>query len=80
MLASKAYAAPVNLPAPQASAPSYHTGSSQKLPVGAKPQDGVLFTSPTESEFSDPQGGLEAIRSVPQAGELVEYYVIAMLT
>ncbi|KAI9924434.1 ATP binding [Aspergillus wentii] len=62
MLASKTYSAPLSLPTPQASAPSYHTGSSHKSTGATKLQDGVLFTSPTESEFPE-QGGLEAIRA-----------------
>lgn len=41
---------------------SYHTGPSHKA-IFAAHQDGVSFTSPTESEFSDAHDGLEAVKS-----------------
>ena len=30
--------------------------------MGLKPQEGAMFTSPTDSDFMDGQGGLEAVR------------------
>lgn len=62
MLASKApYATPLGVPPSQTPTTSYHTGP-QKSAVFPNSQDGALFTSPTESEFSGGHDGLDAVR------------------
>lgn len=63
MLASKPpFSASLGMQASQTPTPSYSTGSSHKSASGTKPQEGALFTSPTESEFPEGQDGLEAVR------------------
>lgn len=63
MLASKPpFTGSLGMQASQTPTPPYSMGSSQKPAAGPKVQEGALFTSPTESEFSDAQDGLEAVR------------------
>ncbi|KAF7172456.1 hypothetical protein CNMCM5623_004631 [Aspergillus felis] len=63
MLASKIqYSAPLGMTGSQATAPTYHVGPSHKSTTGTSSQDGMLFTSPTESEFSL-KDGHDAVRS-----------------
>ena len=61
MLASKPSYTPLGVPTTQTPTTSYHTGS-QKSAVFSNPQDGTLYTSPTESEFTGGQDGLDAVR------------------
>lgn len=62
MLASKPpYSASLGMQASQTPTPSFSMGPSQKSATGPKSQEGALFTSPTESEFSA-QDGLEVVR------------------
>ncbi|KAI9040233.1 STE11 family mitogen-activated protein kinase kinase kinase [Aspergillus affinis] len=62
MLASKPSYTPLGVPTTQTPTTSYHTGS-QKSAVFSNTQDGTLYTSPTESEFTGGQDGLDAVRS-----------------
>ncbi|KAH2139574.1 hypothetical protein KXV72_000914 [Aspergillus fumigatus] len=63
MLATKIQlSAPLGMTGSQATAPTYHVGPSHKSSMGASSQDGMLFTSPTESEFSL-KDGHDAVRS-----------------
>jgi mitogen-activated protein kinase kinase kinase len=67
MLASKIqYSAPLGMTGSQVTAPTYHVGPSHKSTTGASSQDGMLFTSPTESEFSLKDGN-DAVRWVISA-------------
>ncbi|KAE8145958.1 kinase-like domain-containing protein [Aspergillus avenaceus] len=63
MLAKTTYSSPLGMSTSQTPTTSYHTGPSQKSAVFTNHQDGMSFTSPTESEFSELQDGLEAVRS-----------------
>lgn len=64
MLATKIQlSAPLGMTGSQATAPTYHVGPSHKSSMGASSQDGMLFTSPTESEFSL-KDGHDAVRWV----------------
>ncbi|KAJ5573661.1 Protein kinase byr2 [Penicillium hispanicum] len=63
MLASKLqYSAPLGVPGSQPSTITYHP-NSQRPSTATKVQDGVGFTSPTKSEFSDGQDELATVRS-----------------
>jgi mitogen-activated protein kinase kinase kinase len=71
MLATKIQlSAPLGMTGSQATAPTYHVGSSHKSSTGASSQDGMLFTSPTESEFSL-KDGHDAVRWVISASHLI---------
>ncbi|PYH99466.1 MAP kinase [Aspergillus ellipticus CBS 707.79] len=62
MLAKATYN-PMGVAATQTPTTSYYTGSSQKTATVGDSQSGMLFTSPTESSFSDVYDGLDAARS-----------------
>ncbi|OJJ48859.1 hypothetical protein ASPZODRAFT_139815 [Penicilliopsis zonata CBS 506.65] len=64
MLTSKAYSGPLSASSAPTLAPTYHTGSSQRSnTLVTDSQENVLFTSPTQSEFSDlPHDGLNPVR------------------
>ncbi|KAB8275030.1 kinase-like domain-containing protein [Aspergillus minisclerotigenes] len=62
MLAKATYSSPLGMSTSQTPTTSYHSGPSQKA-IFTTHQDGMSFTSPTESEFSEAQDGLEAVRS-----------------
>ncbi|OQD74360.1 hypothetical protein PENDEC_c011G02066 [Penicillium decumbens] len=62
MLAAKQYSAPLGISGSQTPATAYHTGS-QRPATATKAQDGVGFSSPTKSEFSEGQDELAAVRS-----------------
>lgn len=62
MLASKpAFSASLGMQASQTPTPNFNMGPSQKSATAPKSQDGGLFASPTESEFSA-KDGLEVVR------------------
>ncbi|KAJ9244346.1 hypothetical protein DTO169E5_1951 [Paecilomyces variotii] len=64
MLASKAaFSASLGMPTSQASGTAYHSSQPLKAHGASKSVDGVAFTSPTESEFSDAHDGLDSVRS-----------------
>ncbi|KAJ5833742.1 hypothetical protein N7474_002053 [Penicillium riverlandense] len=64
MLASKTpYAAPLGGPTTQTPVTSYIPTTSQRPTMNTKPQEGVGFSSPTKSEFSDGQDELAAVRA-----------------
>ncbi|PWY70233.1 MAP kinase [Aspergillus heteromorphus CBS 117.55] len=62
MLAKATYN-PMGVTATQTPTTSYYTGSSQKTATAGDSQNGMLFTSPTESSFSEVYDGLDAVRS-----------------
>ncbi|EHA22382.1 hypothetical protein CBS63078_5155 [Aspergillus niger] len=62
MLAKATYN-PLGVSATQTPTTSYYTGSSQKPTAIGDSQKGMMFTSPTESSFSDAYDGLDAVRS-----------------
>ncbi|KAJ5381299.1 Protein kinase byr2 [Penicillium cataractarum] len=63
MLASKPqYSAPLGASNSQNSASAYHT-NSQRPATATKVQDGVGYSSPTKSEFSEGQDELSAVRA-----------------
>ncbi|PYH86552.1 MAP kinase [Aspergillus uvarum CBS 121591] len=62
MLAKATYN-PLGLQSTQTPTTSYYTGSLPKTGGHGDSQGGMLFTSPTESEFSDQPDGLDAVRS-----------------
>ncbi|KAL4909443.1 hypothetical protein BDW74DRAFT_81094 [Aspergillus multicolor] len=62
MLASKAYVPPMGLPSSQTPTASYHT-APQKTATFSESQTGTVYTSPTKSEFSEVDDGLDAVRS-----------------
>ncbi|KAL4991174.1 kinase-like domain-containing protein [Aspergillus falconensis] len=62
MLTSKAYAGPLGLPSSQTPTASYHN-ASQKTSTFSEPQTSAVYTSPTKSEFSEADDGLDAVRS-----------------
>ncbi|CBF86503.1 hypothetical protein AN2269.2 [Aspergillus nidulans FGSC A4] len=62
MLTSKAYAGPLGLPSSQTPTASYHT-TTQKSSTFSESQTGTVYTSPTKSEFSEADDGLDAVRS-----------------
>jgi mitogen-activated protein kinase kinase kinase len=62
MLASKPqYSAPLGVSNSQNSASAYHA-NSQRPATATKVQDGVGYSSPTKSEFSEGQDELSAVR------------------
>ncbi|KAL1968989.1 hypothetical protein VTN77DRAFT_823 [Rasamsonia byssochlamydoides] len=64
ILAAKTYSNPsLGVPTTQTPSSSYHSGSSHKATTAASSSDGRAFTSPTQSEFSDGNDGLESVRS-----------------
>lgn len=64
MLASKpAYSAPLGMPTPQATMPSYHVPPQRSATAGNS-QDNVSFTSPRNSEFADGKDGMDSVRYV----------------
>ncbi|KAL4734540.1 kinase-like domain-containing protein [Aspergillus similis] len=62
MLTSKAYAGPLGLSSSQTPTASYHT-APQKTSTFSESQTGTVYTSPTKSEFSEVDDGLDAVRS-----------------
>ncbi|KAL4800975.1 kinase-like domain-containing protein [Aspergillus venezuelensis] len=62
MLASKTYSSNLGLPSSQTPTASYHT-ASQKASTFLEPQSGTSYTSPTKSDFSELDDGLDAVRS-----------------
>lgn len=63
MLASKApYSASLGMQNSQSSGTAYHSSQPPKAHGVSKSVDGVAFTSPTESEFSDAHDGLDSVR------------------
>jgi mitogen-activated protein kinase kinase kinase len=62
MLTSKPpYANALGLSASQTPTASYHTGSL-RTSTFSETQPGTLYTSPTKSEFSEVDDGLDAVR------------------
>ncbi|KAL4807800.1 kinase-like domain-containing protein [Aspergillus unguis] len=62
MLASKTYTGTLGMPSSQTPTASYHT-TSQKTATFPDSQTSTMYTSPTKSEFSEGDDGLDAVRS-----------------
>lgn len=63
MLASKPYPTTFGVPSMQSTAATYSSSSPKKVAMASNPREGV-FTSPTESEFSDLHDGPDSVRYV----------------
>lgn len=63
MLASKPYPSTLGVPSMHTATATYSSSSPKKVAMASNPREGV-FTSPTESEFSEVHDGPDSVRYV----------------